>query len=276
MKLLQALKNVSKGINKEFEDSKLLEHSGEKGQFREEIIQTFLRPYLPECFGIGTGEVFSSSGETSNQIDIVIYDAIFSNVLFKNKKTSIFPCESVYGEIEIKSNLSIAELELSIVNINSLKKLEREESKMNNITPICEIGLGNGLTCDQDIRNPYLGIVFGYDGALGENVVKYLNERLLKESDILMLPDFIFNLKKGYMIFRANGSKTASFASNYDKFTILNTGENTIMFLTLNSILNSIRLKSPNYNQYWIDLYNETLVNIAKEYATSNPSQTNI
>jgi hypothetical protein len=37
MKLLQALRNASSRLVADFEDSKLFDHSGEKGEFREHI-----------------------------------------------------------------------------------------------------------------------------------------------------------------------------------------------------------------------------------------------
>jgi hypothetical protein len=119
---------VSAKLITNFEDSKLFDHSGERGEFREQIISQLLRPFLPNCFGLGTGEIFSSDGNTSHQIDIVIYDTVYSNVLFKSGPKSIFPCESVYGEIEVKSMLSSEELIIGLDNIASMKKLNREDS----------------------------------------------------------------------------------------------------------------------------------------------------
>src|SRR5690554_6704423 len=135
MKLIDALRIAGRRIHLDFDESKLINHSGEKGQFREFILSSLLRPYLPECYGLGTGEVFSSTGEVSKQIDIVIYDNVYSNVLLKNKSSSLFPCESIYGQIEVKSMLNSAELQASVENIISVKKLDRSESSGLDITP---------------------------------------------------------------------------------------------------------------------------------------------
>ncbi len=104
MKLLQALRNATKRLEVEFEDSKLFEHSGEKGTLREQTIKVLLRPFLPECYGIGTGQIFSETGTASNQIDIVLYDAVFSNFLFRDRQSSLFPCESVFGPLRSNHN----------------------------------------------------------------------------------------------------------------------------------------------------------------------------
>ncbi|MGC2828143.1 MAG: DUF6602 domain-containing protein, partial [Candidatus Acidiferrum sp.] len=71
---------------------------------------------------------FSANGTQSAQIDIVIYDAIFSTILFRNEDKSLFPAESVFGSIEVKSNLNGNELRTSIENVVSLKCLTRSDS----------------------------------------------------------------------------------------------------------------------------------------------------
>ena len=91
VKLLEALRISAEQVRLEINRSGLFEHKGERGEYRERIVQKFLRPYLPECYGLGHGEVFSANGESSRQIDIVIYDAIFSSVLMKDEKKPTFP-----------------------------------------------------------------------------------------------------------------------------------------------------------------------------------------
>jgi hypothetical protein len=143
MRFFQALQLSEKKLEVYFEESNLFKHSGEKGEFREQIISKLIRPFLPKCYGLGTGEIFSLDGNSSNQIDIVIYDALFSNILLKNEQSCLFPCESVYGEIEVKSNLSSSELTQSLDNIASMKGLTRQDSSMLDITPIMRINISN-------------------------------------------------------------------------------------------------------------------------------------
>ena len=91
MQLLQALRNATAHLEASFEDSKLFSQNLDRGEHREEIIKEFLRPFLPKCYGLNSGEVFSKDGKQSRQIDIVIYDDVFSNVLFQYKKISCSP-----------------------------------------------------------------------------------------------------------------------------------------------------------------------------------------
>lgn len=251
MKLLQALRNLSEKLNAEFEDSKLFEHSGEKGEFREQIISNLLRPFLPDCYGLGSGQIFSQDDESSNQIDIVIYDAIYSNVLFKNKSTNLFPAESVYGEIEVKSNLTTNELISSIDNIASMKRLIREDSTMLNITPVYKLTLGGPLSASTNKLNNYLGIIYAYDGLSKETFFQKLSEKLLI-TDKSHMPDFIFNQRGKYMSTKVKQGKIVFGVSDFDGYSLIDTKEDTLplMFTILNACLNTIRLQAPNYNNY--------------------------
>ena len=164
MRFLEALRNAGAQLAADIEDSKLFAHIGDRGEFREAAIQRFLRPHLPECYGLGSGSIFSSDGKASRQIDIVIYDSVFSNILFRDSSNSLFPYEAVFGNIEVKSQLTSEELATAIENIASVKDLRRQASDMMDLLPFRRIEVGRGLSYDRLPRNPYLGIVFGCDG----------------------------------------------------------------------------------------------------------------
>ena len=270
MKLLQALRNATQRLAADFEDSKLFDHMGERGEFREEIIERFLKPFLPQSYGIGSGQVFSEDGGSSKQIDIVIYDTVFSNVLFRDKKNSLFPCESIYGTVEVKSQLSKEELIKSIDNIISVKILQRAASDMRDILPIRHIGIGDGLSFSPDKMNPYLGVIFAYDGLSAEKVADHLNHALfLVKRDNLpdSLPDFVFSYQKQYMIFRCKKRKhdnkfvPSVLGESTDRYAIHRLGSDTLplFFLTLNTCSNNIFLKAPNFNNYWKQVFNDAL-----------------
>lgn len=260
MKLIQALRNLSEKLNGEFADSKLFEHSGEKGEFREQIITELLRPFLPNAYGLGTGQIFDQFDNSSNQIDIVFYDSIYSNVLFKNRKNNLFPAESVYGEIEIKSHLSTDELNSSIDNIASMKKLKRNNSTMLDITPTYNLKIGDGLSASVTKLNPFLGIIYAYDGLTKETFIEKYNQKI-RTIDKNCTPDFIFNHKRKYMLLKVKNDTVVGLGLDFDKYAVIDTHEDTlpIMFLTINACLNQIRLKAPDYNIYWGDLMKQYL-----------------
>ena len=259
MKLVDALRIANSDIKAQFEKSSLFTHSGEKGQVREEIISNLLRPFLPECFGLGTGQVFDLNDNMSKQIDIVVYDAIHSNVLLKNHKSNLFPCESIYGLIEIKSNLSTDELLKSLDNIASIKQLQRRDSTMLDITPIVELGIGEGLTASTEKCKDYIGIIFGFDGLEKETLLEKLNDQI-GQRDKSLLPDFVFCYEKKYMVWKTNENlKPAGLKGAFEQYSAIDCGNDvlTVMFLILNIYLNQLRLKAPNYVEYLIKVLKE-------------------
>ena len=258
VKLLEALRISAEQVRLEMNRSGLFGHAGNKGEFRERIVQEFLRPYLPECYGLGRGEVFSADGESSRQIDIVIYDAIFSSVLMKDENNQLFPCESVFGSIEVKTELTGQTLEQGVENIVSLKRLDREASDMLDILPFRRINVGKSLTYGTAKRNHYLGVIFAYKGLEFHRVVEYLEEQSNDLEKKMMLPDFVFNLEREYMVFRykeEEGEKRVSFSGeNYDRYGPTVLGEYTLplFYLTVNAFLNMSILKAPDWRKYWL------------------------
>lgn len=104
-----------------------IEHAGERGELRESALRAFLEKYLPKKYALGTGHVLDKVGNTSNQCDIVIYDAFNCPVLLAEEGYQLFPAESVFGVIEVKSILDADSLSKGIGNIRSVKRLVRSE-----------------------------------------------------------------------------------------------------------------------------------------------------
>ena len=105
-----------------FKESGFIQHAGDKGENREEILREFLEKHLPKRYGVTKGEVITKDGSHSHAIDIIIYDTVNCPVLYSGK-TSIVPIEGVYGIIEVKSSLSKAEFEDAAGKIESFKRL---------------------------------------------------------------------------------------------------------------------------------------------------------
>jgi hypothetical protein len=270
MKLLQALRHSAQRITSQLEDSKLFTRPVEIGTFREAIVQEFLRPFLPSCYGLGAGQVFSADGATSDQIDIVVFDEVFSNVLFRDRKSMLFPCESVYGTIEVKSHLDATEITKAFANIASVKSLSRAPSTMLDILPFRYFKLGSGLKPPSQKRNPYLGVVFGFDGLAAQNLFKITNELLLSDAARRELsPDFIFCHRQGITLLKVKKDNIPSrFGGEFHHYGLINSGSDTVplFFFVVNTCLNQIHLKAPDFDSYFVELINE----IAKENGPVN------
>jgi hypothetical protein len=274
MRLLEALRNQTAKIAADLDNSKLFTHMGDRGAFREAMIKDFLRPFLPDCYGLSSGEIFSMSGTQSAQVDIVVYDAVFSTVLFRNGPQQLFPAESVYGSIEVKSNLTSAELDRACANVASVKGLPRRPADTLDILPFHRLELGPGLTGGGDFRNPYLGMVFAYNGIEATRIVEDLSRRLIEHPEAKqLLPDFVFVAHPGYFIakYAARDGKNCPLlggAQDYSQFLWTPTGEDTLplFYFTLNACLSHLRLRAPDFPDLWNRLFLEL---VTKGWAAS-------
>lgn len=261
MHLLQALRNQAAKIAADIENSKLFTQMGDRGSFRECIIRDFLRPFLPDCYGLSSGEIFSADGEQSAQVDIVVFDAVFSTILFRNGPHQLFPAESVFGSIEVKSSLTTAELALACNNIASVKRLKRAASDMTDFLPFVRLNMGDEFSWDRTALNPYVGCIFGYRGASADAVVVELNRRIgLDVNNKQFLPDFVFVAQPGYTVLRCKSGPTGAVVvgpgKDFERFMYLETEQDTLplFFVTLNLCLHQMRLRSIDFVKVWRQL----------------------
>jgi hypothetical protein len=263
MQLLQSLRNEARKIAADIENSKLFTNMGDRGAFREAIVANFLRPFLPECYGLSNGEVFAADGSQSAQVDIVIYDAVFSTVLFKNGPCQLFPAESVFGSIEVKSNLTMDEFRTDCDKIASLKQLPRSQADQLQFLPHVHFDANPAVfSYGGRATNPYVGFIFGYRGigpeAIGAELDQRLRERPEKKQ---LLPDFVFVAQPGYVLLRCTNNAVAPPGHDFTRFAHLNIGDDALpfFFVTMNACLSQLRLKGIDYSSFWSQYFTELL-----------------
>jgi hypothetical protein len=128
--------------------------SGLVGNAREKEIRKKLASLLPSTVGVGTGCVIDSYGNTSNQIDIIIYEKHLCPVFSINNtpESTYFPCEGVIAAGEVKSTLDRHELEDIFKKINSVKSLRRfanpSENKLTGVMQVSFRNYGNSISWD--------------------------------------------------------------------------------------------------------------------------------
>ena len=224
MDYFSSLRKSGKILEAYFEQTKDILHSASKGTVRETILNKVIRPYLPSCYGISSGEAFDKNGNTSKQLDIVIYDAVFSYTIPYTENFMHFPCESVYGIVEVKSKLDKEELNKAIDNIASIKALERESTHSWTVTPQVQISI-NGLPGDSG-RNPYFGMIFAYDSTEVDTVLEYLKGINRPPQ---LLPNAIVLYSKKTIIIQGNGTQVEGFQKDiFDKYVSIYCGEDIL------------------------------------------------
>ena len=98
---LQKQMSAQLNTNREF-----INHPGSKGDALENAWIEWLRKYLPNRYCVDKAIVIDHEGNTSQQIDIVIYDNWFTPFIFNQNGFCYIPAEGVYAVFEVKPNIN--------------------------------------------------------------------------------------------------------------------------------------------------------------------------
>jgi len=141
----------------QYEKSKDIKHPRDVGNTREAILSGFLATsgYLPAQYAVSNTSVrvASTQGFLSREIDILLFDRSSNIVLMKREEEYlVYPAESAYGIIQVKSRLTKPELAKAFENIASYKTLR----KVGTLRPRSERGFGIIFAYDTDMELPKL------------------------------------------------------------------------------------------------------------------------
>lgn len=124
--------------NREF-----ITHPGSKGDSLENAWIEWLQKYLPNRYSVDKAIVIDHEGNTSHQIDIVIYDNWFTPFIFSQNGFHYIPAEGVYAIFEVKPDIQgnvgdKSYIEYAAEKIESVRILKRTSTDMINsgrVTP---------------------------------------------------------------------------------------------------------------------------------------------
>ncbi len=253
----QLFKNVSAKLMQEFlETEKTLVFPLDRGAGREEAIRTFLKEKLPRRFGVSKGFVVSHTGEQSSQCDIIVYDADTSPIFYSDLNQEVFPVESVYGVIEVKSRLTPEVLDEAIKNIKAFKQVPRKD-----LTSV-PMGIGqSGIVMSYDKPvNQKLGVLIAYSagGSLESKDLVELTSFIvaqIKKEDILNRIDFVCIVDRGTIIPVRKNEKSLqlSLFNEAASFTMSGDPDTSVglFFVVLLSTLNNLKLSEPDLFAYF-------------------------
>jgi hypothetical protein len=85
-----------------------------------------LREFLPARYGVASGTVMDADGDTSEQIDVLIYDPQYSPLLARTSAGDLFvPAEAVYAAFEVKQEMNKPLMDYAGNKIASVRRLRR-------------------------------------------------------------------------------------------------------------------------------------------------------
>lgn len=105
--------------------STTISHSGVMGDVNEQHFIHFLRKYLPKRYVADSGIVIDSNGNTSDQIDVVIFDNQYTPTLLDQHSHRYIPAEAVYCVLEVKPHFDKGYLEYASNKAHSVRTLKR-------------------------------------------------------------------------------------------------------------------------------------------------------
>ena len=148
----------------------LLAHPVSKGEHCESAWIDFFRSFLPNKYAIDKGFVFDSKGGISEQIDIIIYDALYAPLVFGTDAGEKFiTAESVYTVFDSKPTIDKSTLEYTDNKIKSVTSLYRSSRPIivgGAVKPVRELTpiLGGILAVNSVEEKTVISHTKEYDG----------------------------------------------------------------------------------------------------------------
>lgn len=130
---LDYLKKDIHDLNAEAALASNAEHPGITGSIRESAFGKFLEKYLPEGWRIGHGKIIDSSGQTSPEIDLIVYDPRIIPPRFFREPSGFFPIECCLYAIEVKSKSTSQEMQSSIEKMIKLRNLKSSHTHYGQV-----------------------------------------------------------------------------------------------------------------------------------------------
>jgi hypothetical protein len=135
------LKQLFNGLQKQMSaqlntSREFIDHPGSKGDALENAWIEWLRKYLPNRYCVDKAIVIDHEGNTSQQMDIVIYDNWFTPFIFNQNGFYYIPAEGVYAVFEVKPDIQ-GNIEYAGEKIESVRVLKREAASFINGGKVC-------------------------------------------------------------------------------------------------------------------------------------------
>lgn len=106
-------------------------HNGTHGDATETAWLKLLGEYLPARYKVAKAFAIDHKGNTTKQLDCLIYDAHFTPKLFGADNHLYVPAEAVYATFEIKQTVDAQHLKDAAEKVESLRKLIRTSAPLN-------------------------------------------------------------------------------------------------------------------------------------------------
>ena len=212
MDLKKVFRKISDKLLNDFEISTEIKHNGSKGDMRENSLKKFLQEgRFPSKYDIRSGEIVTPQNNTTRQCDLIIYDRLEGVPLIYDESTQVYPIDTIYAVVEVKSKLSKDKLIEALENIKSIKSIVPNDTIINKKTPFMQIAYKRQLPG---------GFIFAY--SLSGNSLDSLEKNLREweaQNPPEYWPNFIIVLNEGVIYHMDKSFNKCYFNQNIHKNT---------------------------------------------------------
>lgn len=189
--------------------AKTIDHSALAGSIREIALRNCIAPYLTHSFHCGTGKIIDTTGYSTKQIDLVVYEKKLAPPLMLNESLGIFPAECCEYAFEVKSTLTAAEIKSAIEVGRSVANLKMFPSSKSEESIVYE-------------QNSIKRVLFAFDSDITGDEI----ERYLKYDDLQCSFSVLLVLGKGYWFWDEgwHGVSAKDFEDPAEIFSLFVTG----------------------------------------------------
>lgn len=145
-----------------------LAHPTTKGDASEDVWLHLFNTYLPRRYRAAKAHVADSNNAFSLQLDVVVYDELYTPPVFTTGAVTIIPAESVYAVFEAKQAANADNLRQAHEKAASVRRLHRTSS------PIIDAGVPSDGRKPQPILAGLLTLESDWKPAFGEPLRKLL------------------------------------------------------------------------------------------------------
>jgi hypothetical protein len=117
---------------------KRITHDGALGDATEDAWIKLLEDYLPNRYHVAKAFAVDHLGNTTEQLDCLVYDAHFTPALFGKDKHLYVPAEAVYATFEIKQTIDASHLKYAAEKVVSLRSLMRTSAPLESAHGVSE------------------------------------------------------------------------------------------------------------------------------------------
>ena len=178
-------------------------HSGITGDHREKMWMKLFRGIIPGKFAMAQGvKIIDSEGNTSNEVDIAVYDEQYTPYVFQYNTLKFIPIEAVAMVIECKSTgVDPEKLKDWADSIIDLKSKRSGIARMVN-------GYVSGITNYTQIETKPIRVVVSLKANKQDKTIESLKNELSEHYHIIIQEQIDNEANKGFVVSIPNENKT--------------------------------------------------------------------